>query len=67
MEHSVATPQLLRMQQVIRSTGLARSTIYKLIARREFPAPIKLTRKSVGWPLADIERWIATRRHTQDG
>lgn len=34
---------LVRLPGVIRMTGLGRSTIYRLMAERKFPAPVKLT------------------------
>ena len=38
-------------------TGLSRSTIYDLMAKGEFPRPVKLTAKAVAWPeSAVIER-----------
>lgn len=52
---------LLRRKQVEFHTGLARSTIYKLIALGLFPAPIRLTGKAVAWPQNSIETWIESR------
>ena len=49
---------ILCLPQVQARTGLARSTIYALVARKQFPAPIKLTAKSVGWDSARVDRWI---------
>ena len=57
--------KLLRLHQVIETTGLARSTIYKMIALRQFPAPLKLTRKTVAWPSTEIDGWIASRTRSQ--
>lgn len=48
---------LLRMPAVVRQTGLARSTIYRLMASNEFPRPLRLARRAVGWRRADIDRW----------
>jgi prophage regulatory protein len=56
---------LLRLPGVMQLTGLARSTIYKLVASGEFPAPLKLTRRAVAWPAAEIEQWVATRGRTR--
>ncbi|WP_285675117.1 helix-turn-helix transcriptional regulator, partial [Paralimibaculum aggregatum] len=42
-------------------TGLARSTIYLHIARGEFPKPVRLGPRAVGWKEADIAVWIASR------
>ncbi len=52
---------LMRLPKVIQMTGLARSTIYKLISDERFPPPLKLTQRAVAWRLMDIEQWIASR------
>ena len=52
---------LLRRQEVQARTGLARSTIYKLISEGAFPQPISLVGKTVAWPSPVIDRWIAER------
>lgn len=51
-------PRILRRQLVEAQTGLSRSKIYDLIAREEFPSPIKIGRRAVGWVEADIADWI---------
>jgi prophage regulatory protein len=35
-------------------TGESRATIYKRIAEGQFPKPVKLGTKSVGWPEDEI-------------
>jgi len=50
--------KIIRLPEVVKSTGLARSTIYKMIAAHNFPAQIPLGSKSVGWLEADIQNWI---------
>lgn len=57
---------LLRMPQVRGRTGLSRSTIYAMIARGEFPQPVRLGANSVAWPEADISSWIAARVAERD-
>ena len=54
---TVATPLLLRIEQVCHLTGLGRTMIYELISRGQLPAPIKLGRAS-RWPAREIEEWI---------
>jgi predicted DNA-binding transcriptional regulator AlpA len=39
---SVSVRVLLRLPIVIQATGLGRSTIYKLVAEKKFPAPARL-------------------------
>jgi prophage regulatory protein len=52
---------LLRRKQVEFQTGLARSTIYKLISLGLFPPPIRITNKAVAWPQSSISKWIDSR------
>ena len=55
---------LLRRKQVEALTGLARSTLYKLIASREFPSPVRITAKAVAWPSNLVDAWISSRVST---
>jgi prophage regulatory protein len=52
---------LLRRKEVEARTGLPRSSIYALIAKKEFPAPVNLTARAVAWPSDAIDAWIAER------
>lgn len=54
----------LRRPAVQEITGLSRSTIYDLMSRGEFPRPIKLTGKAVGWPESTIAEWLKSRSTT---
>lgn len=56
-----AQPILLRLPMVMRVTGLARSTIYKLISQNQFPVPIKLSKRAVAWLQSEIENWVSSR------
>jgi prophage regulatory protein len=51
---------LLRLPAVVKHTGLSRSTIYRLMASRHFPVPVKLSSRAVGWRKADVDRWSAS-------
>ena len=51
-------PRILSRQLVESQTGLSRSKIYDLITRDEFPRPIKIGARAVGWVEADIAAWI---------
>ena len=52
---------ILRLKEVIQITGLSRSTIYKLISSGKFPKPLKLSVRSSGWLMSDIDDWIQSR------
>ena len=59
---------LIRLKDVQARTGLARSSIYYLIEKDEFPKQIKLSRRMVGWLESDIEAWITKKieEHTDE-
>lgn len=52
---------LIRRKDVQAQTGLARSTIYKLVSSGDFPAPVRITAKAVAWTRSDVDSWIAGR------
>jgi prophage regulatory protein len=52
---------IIRRKQVEARTGLSRSTIYLRVARGEFPAPVSLGVRAVGWVASDVDAWIAGR------
>ncbi len=52
---------LLRRNQVEAITGLARSTIYKLIKAGSFPKPIQLTDRAVAWPSNLVDSWVSEK------
>lgn len=53
--------RLARLPEVLRATGLPRTTIYKLMAARDFPRSIKLGPRAVAWRLAEVHAWISQR------
>jgi len=61
MSAETKTTCILRRQEVETRTGLSRSTIYAWVKDGNFPAPISLGAKAVGWLEAEIEDWIAAR------
>lgn len=51
---------ILRLPTVKERTGLSRSTIYRRIhSPGDFPAPIPLGGRAVGWVEAEIDNWLA--------
>jgi prophage regulatory protein len=54
-------PMFARMPSVIHFTGLGRSTIYRMIAAKEFPEPVKLGPRAVGWRWTDLDAWGEAR------
>lgn len=52
---------MLRLPSVRLKTGMGRSTIYRLIATGQFPAPIKLGPATSAWDASAIDAWITER------
>ena len=50
---------ILRLAQVKARTGLSRTTIYELIKAGEFPGPIGISARSVGWVESEIDSWLS--------
>ncbi len=57
-----STPaSILRLKDLQQRVKLSRSTIYAKIAAGDFPSPITLGPRAVGWLESDIQRWITSR------
>jgi len=54
----------LRLPAVLKTTGLGRSTVYRMVAERTFPAPVKLAKRAVGWNQDAVRQWAIGRRTT---
>ena len=52
---------IVRRPEVERMTGLSRASIYRLMAAGEFPTPIRIGARAIGWRVGDIEAWLASR------
>ena len=52
---------LLRLSTVLKITGLARSTIYRMIAEHAFPAPVKIGKRAVAWRPEEVGQWRESR------
>ena len=50
--------RILRLREVMDRVGLGKSAIYSKISKGEFPRPLYLGPRSVGWRSGDIEAWI---------
>lgn len=53
--------RLLRLPAVKDQTGLSRQSIYRLIAKGDFPSPVKLGKRTSTWDSREVEAWIASR------
>lgn len=56
--------RILRRPEVEARTGLSRSTLYFMISEGQFPKPVKIGRRAVGWPENRIVIWLSSREDT---
>ncbi|MEP7248111.1 MAG: AlpA family phage regulatory protein [Gammaproteobacteria bacterium] len=59
-------PSFMRLPDVLQATGLARSTVYRMVAEHTFPAPVKLAKRAVGWRHDDVRQWSDARPSTSE-
>ena len=58
--------KIYRLQEVMTLTGLSRSSIYLRMSTKEFPKPIKIGRRAVGWTEDSIITWQSTIMEAND-
>lgn len=56
---ATASPRFIRMKEVCRKTGLAKSSIYDRIKTGLFPAPIRLGDRAVAFVESEVDAWMA--------
>jgi len=58
-----ADDPILRIRDVVRQTGLSKSTIYSMVKdeKFQFPSPIRLTEHASGWLLSEVNQWKRDR------
>lgn len=50
--------QFIKLPEVIKLTGLSRSSIYRGMRQGVFPATIQISTRSVAWNMADVQQWM---------
>jgi len=61
--------RIIRLKEVLDTTGLARSTVYKFVSEGTFPKPVSLGDRCVGWVESEVQSWILDKvklRHLPD-
>ena len=56
--------QILKVSEVIKRTGLSRTTLWRLERDGKFPGSIKLSVNRVGWRENEIDDWIESCPHS---
>ena len=50
--------ELMKLKEVVRETRLSRATIYRLIAKGDFPKQIHLSERATAWLRSEVVDWI---------
>lgn len=53
---------IIKIRKVCEITALSKATIYREMKKGNFPVPLQLTERNVGWLEADINAWIVSRQ-----
>ena len=57
--------KVLRLREVLDRVSLSKSTVYRMIGDDQFPKPIKLGGRAVGWIEDEINQWISSRSRVE--
>jgi len=52
---------ILRINELMRRAGIARSTVYKMVQASELPPPVRLFGTATGWPEKEIDAVLNAR------
>ncbi|MGL5040136.1 MAG: helix-turn-helix transcriptional regulator [Aeromonas sp.] len=64
MKQVMATAQetrFIRMKEVCAKVGLAKSTLWELVARGQFPQKVHLGERTVAFIESEVDAWMAER------
>jgi prophage regulatory protein len=50
--------RILRIDSVLKKTGLTRSTLYRKIERGHFPRQLKISERCAGWRESAVREWM---------
>lgn len=54
--------EIWRKPRVLAVISMGNTWLYGAIAKGEFPAPIRLGTRAVGWRRGDVEAWLESRQ-----
>ena len=58
--------KLIRLPEVINSTGYQRSNIYLLMSQGQFPKSVSIGGRAVAWLESEVDTWIQERVDLRD-
>ncbi|MEJ8856365.1 AlpA family phage regulatory protein [Variovorax robiniae] len=61
MKHHLPPEGFARRPQVLAATGFSKSTLRRRMLAGDFPKPVALGPRIVGWDVAAVRGWIVAR------
>ena len=55
--------QIVRSRELCRRLAVSRMTVWRWSQSGEFPAPLRLGPRLIGWDYSDVENWIESRKN----
>jgi prophage regulatory protein len=59
--NSAEGKRMLRFPEVRSRVGCGKSNIYRMVAEGTFPAPKRLSARTIGWLESEVDAWIESR------
>ena len=56
------TDKIHRLPSALSMTGLCRTSLYNALKANQFPQPVLLGTRAVGWRESDLTAWIGSRQ-----
>lgn len=53
--------RIFKLPETLSVTGLGRTSVYEAIKAEQFPQPVRLGKRAVGWRESDLIAWIESR------
>lgn len=50
--------RIIRIAEVLKRTGLTRSTLYRKVSAGTFPRNVRISMRCVGWRESDLQAWL---------
>ncbi|WP_082543529.1 AlpA family phage regulatory protein [Sphingomonas sp. Leaf339] len=58
----MAANPILRRTELLQLIGVSRSTLYQWMATGQFPRPLLLGKRAVGWKSEAVADWLSSRQ-----
>ena len=57
---------IIRMKEVMAKAGIARTNLWRQVKDGQFPAPVSLGARAVGWVESEVDAWIESKIAERD-